>query len=133
MSENEVILTLDNMNAKQKAKEYKATAKSLNSKDLEIKLNGLQKLADMRYFTEGNCFKPFIDSLAPNKVSICPIILLFSFSLLRQGHVHPCMILYIFIIVQLATFRKHMITFKRLSIGLAMFLWKRLAFPPSQS
>lgn len=71
---------LDELNAKQKAKEFKATQKAISSKDIALKLAALEKLNDSRYFTEGTCLQPFFDSLAPSKVICIYYCTLMSFS-----------------------------------------------------
>lgn len=59
---------LDEMSSKQRAKEFKTVQKALRSKDGAIRLNALEKLKDLRYFTEGHCLPAFLESLAPSKV-----------------------------------------------------------------
>jgi hypothetical protein len=68
MAESEVI-SLDSMNPKQKAKEYKATQKDVKSKDLVVKSAALKKLHDLRYYTEGGCLVPLVNSSLPKKVA----------------------------------------------------------------
>eukprot|EP01041_Mallomonas_annulata_P002033 gene2033-3951_t len=61
------IVNLDSLNAKQKAKEFKATSKLAKSKDVGIKTQILEKLKDYRYFLEGGCLPVFIESIIPKK------------------------------------------------------------------
>ncbi len=67
--ENGVPVDLINMTPKQRQKEFKATQKELRSKDMQIKLNAMKKLADLTYFKEGGCIPVFLQSLYPKKVS----------------------------------------------------------------
>ncbi len=68
MSGNESIsVKLDDLNAKQRVKEYKNVCKEIKSKDLEVKYRGIEKLKDCRYLTEGNCLVPLVDSIAVKK------------------------------------------------------------------
>ncbi|MGK9626017.1 hypothetical protein O6382_24325, partial [Salmonella enterica subsp. enterica] len=60
---------LDGLNVKQRAKEFKATQKALRSKDVAVRLSTLEKLNDLRYFTEGQCLPSFLESLTPSKVT----------------------------------------------------------------
>ena len=62
------IVNLDSLNAKQKAKEYKLTAKDIKSKEVAKRSLALEKVSDERYFLEGGCLVPLIDSTAPKKV-----------------------------------------------------------------
>jgi hypothetical protein len=61
-------MSLDELTPKLKAKEFKSVQKALRSKDVNGRLAVLPKLADLRYFSEGNCLQAFIESLAPTKV-----------------------------------------------------------------
>jgi hypothetical protein len=67
MAETEIV-ALGNLNAKQKAKEFKAMQKDVKSKDLAVKVAALKKLHDLRYYTEGGCFSPLVNSAVPKKV-----------------------------------------------------------------
>ncbi len=62
-----ILVKLDDLNAKQRIKEYKNVCKEIKSKDLDIKYRGIEKLKDCRYLTEGNCLAPLIDSIAVKK------------------------------------------------------------------
>lgn len=68
--ETNVPVDLDTLNLKQKAKEYKATAKDLKSKDPVVKLSAAAKLKDSRYLIEGKCLTNFLFSIVPKKVVI---------------------------------------------------------------
>ena len=59
---------LTTLNEKQLAKEFKATAKSIKSKDPEVKVSSLSKLQNVRYYTEGGCLVPLVESMVPKKV-----------------------------------------------------------------
>lgn len=63
-------VNLDLLNAKQKAKEFKAVQKDVKSKDLAVKGAAMRKLQDFRYYTEGGCLSPLINSSVPKKVNI---------------------------------------------------------------
>lgn len=67
MAEPEIV-DLSTLNAKQKGKEYKATQKDVKSKDLVVKGAAMKKLQDVRYYTEGGCLVPLINSSQPKKV-----------------------------------------------------------------
>jgi len=67
MSGESILVKLDDLNAKQRIKEYKNVCKEIKSKDLDIKYRGIEKLKDCRYLTEGNCLAPLIDSIAVKK------------------------------------------------------------------
>ena len=68
MSGNESMpVKLDDLNAKQRVKEYKNVCKEIKSKDLDVKYRGIEKLKDCRYLTEGNCLVPLVDSIAVKK------------------------------------------------------------------
>eukprot|EP01031_Cornospumella_fuschlensis_P035942 gene35942-43593_t len=60
----------DSLNPKQKAKEYKATAKDLKSKDPVVKLAAAAKLKDPRYLIEGKCLTNFLLSIVAKKKTI---------------------------------------------------------------
>jgi hypothetical protein len=64
------IVDLTTLNEKQLGKEFKATAKAIKSKDAEVKAGGLSKLQNTRYYTEGGCFIPLVESTVAKKV-IC--------------------------------------------------------------
>lgn len=64
------IIDLNSLNAKQKAKEFKAVQKDVKSKDLAVKAAAMKKLQDIRYYTEGGCFSPLVNSSLPKKVII---------------------------------------------------------------
>jgi hypothetical protein len=74
MADNEAI-SLDAMNPKQKTKEYKATQKDVKSKDLIVKSAALKKLHDLRYYTEGGCLVPLVNSALPKKVLLFTVLL----------------------------------------------------------
>jgi hypothetical protein len=42
--------------------------KDVKSKDLAVKAAALKKLHDVRYYTEGGCFSPLVNSAVPKKV-----------------------------------------------------------------
>lgn len=69
------LVDLNSLNAKQKAKEFKAAQKDVKSKDLAVKSVALKKLQDFRYYTEGGCFSPLVNSSVPKKVTIYRIFL----------------------------------------------------------
>ncbi len=63
------IVQLDSLNAKQKAKEFKATQKELKSKDDAIKLGTIHKISkDLRYLSEGSCVQQLLLSVVAKKV-----------------------------------------------------------------
>lgn len=62
------IVDLDSLNAKQKAKEFKITAKEIKSKEFEKRTFAIEKVKDDRYFLEGGCIIPLIESMVPKKV-----------------------------------------------------------------
>ena len=64
------VIDLNSLNPKQKAKEFKTTQKDVKSKDLEVKNAALTKLQDFRYYTEGGCLVPLVNSCLPKKVRI---------------------------------------------------------------
>ncbi len=64
------MVDLNTLNKKQLTKEYKTVSKEIKSKDMEVKVVVLEKLKDHRYFLEGGCFVPFLESLTPKKVTI---------------------------------------------------------------
>eukprot|EP01031_Cornospumella_fuschlensis_P033934 gene33934-41070_t len=68
--ENSGPVDLDSLNPKQKAKEYKATAKDLKSKDPVVKLAAAAKLKDPRYLIEGKCLTNFLLSIVAKKKTI---------------------------------------------------------------
>lgn len=63
-----VIVDLDSLNPKQRAKEFKAAQKEVKSKDLVVKNAAFKKLDDIRYYTEGGCLPFVIASIIPKKV-----------------------------------------------------------------
>ena len=65
---SESLVDLDSLNAKQKGKEYKSAQKDVKSKDLAVKNAAMAKLHDVRYYTEGGCFVPLVNSCLPKKV-----------------------------------------------------------------
>ena len=60
-----VVVELDALTKKQLAKEFKSTAKEIKSKDPAVKEVVLRKLKNARYFLEGGCLPPLIESLVP--------------------------------------------------------------------
>jgi hypothetical protein len=64
----EIIVKLDDLSTKQRLKEYKLAAKEIKSKDSAKKKLAIEKFHDERYFLEGDCLIPLIDSLTPKKV-----------------------------------------------------------------
>ena len=64
------IVDLNTLNAKQKNKEFKTAQKDVKSKDLVVKAAAMKKLHDVRYYTEGGCLSPLINSALPKKVDI---------------------------------------------------------------
>ena len=64
-----VIVKLDDLNPKQRLKEFKSTQKDIKSKEQATKLKALEKCKDIRYFVEGGCLYPLINSLSTKKVS----------------------------------------------------------------
>jgi ankyrin repeat protein len=71
MAEEEiVVINLDELNPKLKAKEFKSTMKDVKSKDLLVKNNAITKFNDCRYLTEGGCMYPLIDSMVVKKKTI---------------------------------------------------------------
>lgn len=70
-------ILLDNLNPKQKSKEFKATIKDLKSKDDDVKIKALEKInKDLRYLNEGSCILPILNSLIPKKVRLDLLFLL---------------------------------------------------------
>lgn len=66
----DIVVDLDSLNPKQKAKEFKGTLKDLKSKDDSLKLSSIQKVGkDLRYLSEGGCIVPIFNSFVPKKVS----------------------------------------------------------------
>jgi hypothetical protein len=63
-----IIVKLDDLNPKQKLKEFKATQKDLRSKELIAKQKGFEKIKDVRYLVEGGCLFPLINSISTKKV-----------------------------------------------------------------
>ncbi len=61
-------MNLDSLNDKLKAKEFKATAKSLKAKELPARMEGIEKLKDVRYFIEGNVLPSLLESTVIKKV-----------------------------------------------------------------
>jgi len=63
-------VSLDSLNPKQVAKEFKATAKDIKSKDGAVRSAALAKCQlNARYYTEGGCIVPLADALTPKKVT----------------------------------------------------------------
>jgi hypothetical protein len=67
-SDAAAIVPLESLSAKQRLKEYKLAAKEIKSKDSAKKKFAIEKFNDERYFLEGDCLVPLIESLAPKKV-----------------------------------------------------------------
>ena len=64
------VIDLNSLNKKQLQKEFKDTGKDVKSKDLEKKKIALEKVSkDCRYFLEGDCFVPLLDSCVPKQVN----------------------------------------------------------------
>lgn len=64
-------IPLQDMNPKQRAKEFKNTQKDLRSKDPIVRMNAAQKLSNDRYISEGGCLLPLLNSIVPKKVINC--------------------------------------------------------------
>lgn len=65
-----VVINLDDLSPKLKAKEFKSTMKDIKSKDLLVKNKAISKFSDCRYLTEGGCMYPLIDSMVVKKKTI---------------------------------------------------------------
>ena len=62
------VVKLDDLNAKQLAKEYKATQKDLRQKDAVVKTAAIEKIkADSRYYTAGGALVPLLNSITTKK------------------------------------------------------------------
>ena len=67
----EVSVSLDELTAKQRVKEFKSTVKEIKSKDVSKKIVALDKYnRDSRYLLEGGSLAPLIESLVPKKKTI---------------------------------------------------------------
>lgn len=64
------ILDIDTLNAKQKLKEFKTTAKEIKSKEVAKRAFAIEKVKDERYFLQGGCLVPLIDSMVPKKKTL---------------------------------------------------------------
>mmetsp|Transcript_24665 Transcript_24665/g.36337 ORF Transcript_24665/g.36337 Transcript_24665/m.36337 type:complete len:1874 (-) Transcript_24665:159-5780(-) len=71
------IVDLDALTAKQRAKEFKTTAKEVKTKDPAKKNHALEKIKDERYLLEGGCLTPLLESLVPKKktLQLCKLTL----------------------------------------------------------
>jgi len=68
-TDTNTVVNLDELNKKQRSKEYKATLKLLKSKESINRTIALQKFnQDQRYLLEGSCLIPLIESAFPKKV-----------------------------------------------------------------
>ena len=64
-------VVLEGMAPKALAKEFKAVAKAMKSKEDAVKLSALERVAgDVRYLTEGGCLAPLLEAVAPKKKSL---------------------------------------------------------------
>jgi hypothetical protein len=70
MEEVPQIVDLNTLNVKAKAKEFKTTAKEIKSKEVAKRTFAIEKVKDERYFLEGGCLVPLIESMVPKKVSL---------------------------------------------------------------
>jgi hypothetical protein len=80
MDAESTVINLDSLNKKQKTKEFKNTIKEIKASDITKKKEALEKLnRDSRYFLEGECLIPFLESLVPKKVCyIVPLLLFYT-------------------------------------------------------
>ncbi len=63
-----MIIDLDALNAKQLVKEFKSVGKGIKSKDPVLKAEALEKLSNVRYYTEGGALLPLVEQMTPKKV-----------------------------------------------------------------
>jgi hypothetical protein len=63
-----MIMDLDALNAKQLVKEFKSAGKGIKSKDPILKAEALEKLSNVRYYTEGGALLPLVEQMIPKKV-----------------------------------------------------------------
>jgi hypothetical protein len=62
---------LEDMNPKQRLKEFKLVGKDVKSKDMVVKLASIEKVfKDTRYLLDGALFCPFFDSITSKKVRL---------------------------------------------------------------
>lgn len=69
----EAPVKLDDLNPKQRLKEFKSTQKEIKSKEQATKQKALDKCKDIRYLVEGGCLFPMINSLSTKKVSFAAL------------------------------------------------------------
>ena len=63
------IVDLGTLNKKQLLKEFKDVGKDVKSKDVEKRKVALEKIfKSSRYFLEGDCFVPLLESCIPKQV-----------------------------------------------------------------
>ncbi len=67
---DEAVVKLEDLNPKQRLKEFKSTQKELKSKELPVRQKGFDKITDVRYLVEGGCLFPMINSISTKKVII---------------------------------------------------------------
>lgn len=64
-------MSLEGMAPKVLAKEYKAVAKAMKSKDDAVRLSALERFrGDTRYLTAGGCLVPLLEAVAPKKKNL---------------------------------------------------------------
>jgi hypothetical protein len=66
--DDDVHLTLEEMNPKQRQKEFKTTQKDIKSKDFQVSKLAFTKLENHLYLSEGGCFPVLLQTLHPKPV-----------------------------------------------------------------